>query len=45
MDPRTRLILFKLVNSGFCESVNGCVSTGKEANVYHAKVRDVAARP
>jgi RIO kinase 1 len=36
MDPRTRLILFKLLNSGFLSSINGCVSTGKEANVYYA---------
>jgi RIO kinase 1 len=36
LDPRTRLILFKLINTGTVESINGCVSTGKEANVYHA---------
>ena len=36
LDPRTRMILFKLINSGTIESINGCVSTGKEANVYHA---------
>jgi hypothetical protein len=36
LDPRTRLLLFKLINSGTLESINGCVSTGKEANVYHA---------
>lgn len=36
LDPRTRMILFKLVNGGWLHSVNGCVSTGKEANVYHA---------
>ena len=36
LDPRTRLILFKLINSGVLASINGCVSTGKEANVYHA---------
>jgi len=38
LDPRTRLILFKLINGGVCVSINGCVSTGKEANVYHAHV-------
>eukprot|EP01012_Entosiphon_sulcatum_P062201 TRINITY_DN883_c0_g1_i2.p1 TRINITY_DN883_c0_g1~~TRINITY_DN883_c0_g1_i2.p1 ORF type:complete len:517 (-),score=77.12 TRINITY_DN883_c0_g1_i2:32-1582(-) len=37
MDPRTRLIIFKMLNSGMLSSVNGCVSTGKEANVYHAE--------
>ena len=36
LDPRTRLILFKMINSGQIEAINGCVSTGKEANVYHA---------
>ena len=35
MDPRTRMILFKLINTEFLQSINGCVSTGKEANVYH----------
>ncbi|KPI84682.1 hypothetical protein ABL78_6276 [Leptomonas seymouri] len=36
LDPRTRLILYKLVNSGVLSEINGCVSTGKEANVYYA---------
>ncbi|XP_073996889.1 RIO kinase 1 [Rhodnius prolixus] len=36
MDPRTRMILFKLLNRGTISTVNGCISTGKEANVYHA---------
>lgn len=40
MDPRTRMILFKLLNRGFIEMVNGCFSTGKEANVYHAVAKD-----
>lgn len=35
MDPRTRMILFKLLNCGFITEINGCISTGKEANVYH----------
>ena len=29
-------LLLKLINSGVLASINGCVSTGKEANVYHA---------
>jgi len=37
MDPRTRMILFKLLSSGFLQYVDGCLSTGKEANVYYAK--------
>jgi RIO kinase 1 len=36
MDPRTRLILFKLLSSNVISEINGCISTGKEANVYHA---------
>ncbi|KAF3911663.1 hypothetical protein AA313_de0202624 [Arthrobotrys entomopaga] len=36
LDPRTRMILLKAINKGILESVNGCLSTGKEANVYHA---------
>ena len=30
LDPRTRIILFKMINRGLMEEVNGCVSTGKE---------------
>lgn len=36
LDPRTRMILFKLLNRGMITEINGCISTGKEANVYHA---------
>ena len=35
LDPRTKLILFKLINQGIVENIYGCISTGKEANVYH----------
>ena len=42
MDPRTRLMLFKLLSSGFIELIDGCLSTGKEANVYYAKAGDKA---
>jgi len=37
LDPRTRLILFKLVSTAFLDKVDGCLSTGKEANVYYAR--------
>ena len=37
MDPRTRMILFKLLSTKFLEEIHGCISTGKEANVYYAK--------
>ena len=40
MDPRTRMILFKLLNRGIVTEINGCISTGKEANVYHATGKD-----
>lgn len=36
LDPRTRMILFKLLSRNVITEINGCVSTGKEANVYHA---------
>ncbi|KAJ7175905.1 RIO1-domain-containing protein [Mycena filopes] len=36
LDPRTRTILLKMVGRGVIDEVNGCISTGKEANVYHA---------
>eukprot|EP00899_Mesostigma_viride_P025336 jgi/Mesvir1/5988/Mv00739-RA.1 len=36
LDPRTRMVLFKMLNKGVFHEINGCVSTGKEANVYHA---------
>lgn len=36
LDPRTRLVLFKMLGRGLVDRIEGCVSTGKEANVYHA---------
>lgn len=36
LDPRTRMILFKMLSRGVFSQINGCISTGKEANVYHA---------
>jgi len=37
LDPRTRLILFRMLSTGVFELIDGCLSTGKEANVYYAK--------
>ena len=37
MDKRTRLLLFKLLNNGYIDSLHGCVKAGKEANVYFAE--------
>ncbi|XP_076033234.1 serine/threonine-protein kinase RIO3 isoform X2 [Oratosquilla oratoria] len=36
IDRNTRLLLFKLVNNEILESINGIVSSGKEAVVVHA---------
>jgi RIO1 family len=47
LDPRTRMVLFKMLNSGLFQEINGCISTGKEANVYHAATsegRDLAIK-
>jgi RIO kinase 1 len=40
LDPRTRLILFQLIQRGLFESIEGCISTGKEANVYHGVTKN-----
>jgi RIO kinase 1 len=37
LDPRTRLMLFKMLSNGMLDVIDGCLSTGKEANVYYAK--------
>merc|ERR1711881_516285 len=37
VDTKTRTMLFKLVNAGVLEEVNGVISVGKEAVVLHAK--------
>jgi RIO kinase 1 len=37
LDPRTRTMLDKLVTNGTLRSIHGCISTGKEANVYYAQ--------
>jgi len=36
LDRRTEYILYQLLNNGEFDQVNGCISTGKEGNVYHA---------
>jgi len=35
LDPRTRLILFKMIGRGLIDEVNGCISTGKEVCILH----------
>lgn len=36
LDPKTKIILFKLINKGFIDELNGSISRGKEANVFYA---------
>lgn len=36
LDPRTRMIVFKMINQGLFDEMQGCISAGKEANVYCA---------
>ncbi|KAF2251297.1 Serine/threonine-protein kinase Rio1 [Trematosphaeria pertusa] len=36
LDPRTRMILLQLINRNIVSEIHGVISTGKEANVYHA---------
>ena len=40
LDPATRLLLYKMVNGGVLDEVNGCLSTGKESVVFHGRYRD-----
>lgn len=40
LDPRTMRFLRALMNRGIISDFNGCLSTGKEANVYHAFAGD-----
>ena len=44
LDPRTRMILFKMLGRNFVSEINGCISTGKEANVYYAMTADGQSR-
>lgn len=36
LDRRTQMILLQLINRGCISEIHGVISTGKEANVYHA---------
>jgi len=35
LDPRTRMVLFRMLNRGVFNDVNGCISTGKEVCHIH----------
>ncbi|NXC14031.1 RIOK1 kinase, partial [Corythaeola cristata] len=35
LDPRTRMILFKMLTRGVISEINGCISTGKEVSFFY----------
>ena len=37
VDPQTKVLLFKMINNGILENINGVISTGKEAVILHAE--------
>jgi len=39
LDPRTLIIIHKLIQNNKIDKIYGCISTGKEANVYLAEGR------
>lgn len=45
LDATTRLILYKCVNAGTLDEVNGCLSTGKESVVFHGSYRPTPGDP
>lgn len=45
LDPKTRLLIFKLVNNAILESFNGIISSGKEAVVFHGQLGKLEDRP
>lgn len=45
LDRNTRLMILKMLNSGILQNVNGSISTGKEATVFHAWGGKLEERP
>ncbi|KAM3842361.1 serine/threonine-protein kinase RIO3 [Diretmus argenteus] len=45
VDPRTRLLMYKMVNAGILDNINGCISTGKESVVFHANGGSLEEQP
>ena len=39
LDEKSRILLFKLVNRGLLETINGVIATGKESVVLHGRGR------
>mmetsp|Transcript_91177 Transcript_91177/g.258198 ORF Transcript_91177/g.258198 Transcript_91177/m.258198 type:complete len:533 (+) Transcript_91177:109-1707(+) len=44
LDQRTMLVLSKFLKRGLFSEIHGCISTGKEANVYYATAPDGVER-
>lgn len=42
LDRRTQMILLQLINRNVVSEIHGVISTGKEANVYHAMTETVS---
>lgn len=38
LDPRTRMILFKMLSRGVISEIEGCVSTGKEVSITQHRI-------
>ena len=45
LDRRTQMILLQLINRGVISEIHGVISTGKEANVYHAMTKPQKRTP
>jgi RIO kinase 1 len=39
LDQKTLTLLKKLINNDTLSEINGCISTGKEANIYYGLAR------
>ncbi|MFW9927869.1 MAG: serine protein kinase RIO [Candidatus Thorarchaeota archaeon] len=42
LDLPTSKVILKIINKGYFTSLGGIISTGKEANVYYAKTKDLS---
>ena len=45
LDPRTLIVLHKWIKGGSLTELWGCISTGKEANVYHGYRKALEKEP
>lgn len=37
LDPRTKMLIFRLLSKGILHEITGSISTGKEANVFRGE--------